>query len=184
MTLDAITIIRAGLVQVGAVGVIEALLGISGDARRAATTGVAWVVIRTDRCRGVGIADDGSAFVGATGFAWHARGGIKFLAATADIRFIKEAFECALSRTEELTTTRLAAGLAVAATFCRTIRAKDDRVLIAFFRRRPGIQSGSRVKYARIGRAGIYRGIGCRGVEHNAGIGRRRFRNASADQRE
>ena len=184
MPLGAITIVRAGLVQVDAVGVVEALFGVGRDARRTAAAGVARMIIRTDRCRGVGIADDGAAFVGATGFAGQTLGGIKFFAAAADIGFVKEAFERALGRAEEFAATRLAAGLAVAAAFCGAIRTKDNRVLIAFFWRRSGVQSGSSVKCSSIGLASVYSGIGRRNVEHNAGIGRRRFRNAGADQRE
>ena len=184
MTLSTIAVVGAGLVHVGAVGVVETLLGVGGDARRTAAACVAWMIIWADRGCGVGITDDGAALVGAAGVARHTSGRIKFFAAAADISFVEEAFEGAFGRAKELTTTRFAAGLPITTTLFRAIRAKDDGILIAFFRRRPGVQGGPCVNYPSIGSASVYGGISRRSVEHNAGVGRRRFGDASAEQRE
>ena len=128
MPLIAVAIVCAGLVGVGAVGVVEALFGVRRDARGAAAADVARVVVRADRCGGVRVADDGAAAVGSAGITGLPGAIVELLAAAADVRLIKEALKGPLSRAEVLTAAGLTAGVAITAALFRTIRTELDRI--------------------------------------------------------
>ena len=91
MPFAAVSIVRTRLVRVNTVRIIEALLGVGRDTCGAPAADVARVIVRADRCGCICVADDGPASVSPAGFTGLTGAVIELVAASADVRFIKEA---------------------------------------------------------------------------------------------
>jgi uncharacterized membrane protein YtjA (UPF0391 family) len=91
MPVETVAIVSTGLVIVGAVAVVEALFGIGGDAGSATAADVARMIIGTEGCGHVGVANDIAATMGSAGVAGLPSAIIELFATSTDVRFIKEA---------------------------------------------------------------------------------------------
>ena len=109
MPLQAVAVVGTGLVGINAVRVVQTLFGVGRNACCAAATDVARVIVGTNGGRHFCVAYNGAAAMGTTGVARHPCAGVQFLAATTNIRFIKEAFEGPLGGAQVSTASGFAA---------------------------------------------------------------------------